>query len=160
MIHHPWRIADGLSVAVPVAHLLINLLPRLQASGLGSQMTKTLIAALRDQGSPGVHPHVPRGNQHAAGFYRHIGFTELRATPDELPAPTCCFSAWTYRSGLSAARLQAYRVVTCRAVLAHSCSNLEPTDQKLERGRSSGFVGDRATDQPEARTRLNRAERR
>ena len=46
-----------------------------------------LIAALRDQGSPGVHLHVPRGNQHAAGFYRHIGFTELPATPDELPAP-------------------------------------------------------------------------
>ena len=86
MIHHPWRIADGLAARYP-SHLHINLLPRLQASGLGSQMTKTLIAALRDQGSPGVHLHVPRGNQHAAGFYRHIGFTELPAAPGELPAP-------------------------------------------------------------------------
>ena len=86
MIHHPWRIADGLAARYP-SHLHINLLPRLQASGLGSQMIKMLIAALRDQGSPGVHLHVPRGNQHAAGFYRHIGFTELPATPDELPAP-------------------------------------------------------------------------
>ena len=86
MIHHPWRIADGLAARYP-SHLHINLLPRLQAGGLGSQMTKMLIAALRSQGSPGVHLHVPRGNQHAAGFYRHIGFTELPATPDELPAP-------------------------------------------------------------------------
>ena len=86
MIHHPWRIADGLAAQYP-SHLHINLLPRLQAGGLGSQMTKMLIAALRDQGSPGVHLHVPRGNQNAAGFYRHIGFTELPATPDELPAP-------------------------------------------------------------------------
>jgi ribosomal protein S18 acetylase RimI-like enzyme len=85
MIHHPWHIPDELAARYP-SHLHIDLLPRLQASGLGSQMTKTLIAALRSQGSPGVHLHVPRGNQHAAGFYRHIGFTELTAAPDELPA--------------------------------------------------------------------------
>jgi ribosomal protein S18 acetylase RimI-like enzyme len=86
MIHHPWRTPDKLTARYP-SHLHIDLLPRLQGSGLGRQMTKTLIAALRDQGSTGVHLHVPRGNQHAAGFYRHIGFSELPATPDELPAP-------------------------------------------------------------------------
>jgi ribosomal protein S18 acetylase RimI-like enzyme len=86
MIHHPWRTTDGLAARYP-SHLHIDLLPRLQASGLGSQMTKTLIAALRDQGSAGVHLHVPRGNQHATGFYRHFGFTELAANPDDLPAP-------------------------------------------------------------------------
>ena len=86
MIHHPWRIPDGLAARHP-SQLHIDLLPRLQASGLGSQMTKMLIAALRDQGSPGVHLHVPRSNQNAAGFYRHIGFTELSATAAELPAP-------------------------------------------------------------------------
>lgn len=86
MIHHPWRTPDKLTARYP-SHLHIDLLPRLQGRGLGSQMTKTLIAALRDQGSAGVHLHVPRGNQHAAGFYGHIGFTELPATPDELPAP-------------------------------------------------------------------------
>jgi hypothetical protein len=62
-----------------------------------------------------VHLHVPRGNQHAAGFYRHLGFTELPATPDELPAPHLLLFGWTYRPGLSA-RLQACRIVTCRAV--------------------------------------------
>jgi ribosomal protein S18 acetylase RimI-like enzyme len=86
MIHHPWRIPDGLAARYP-SQLHIDLLPRLQASGLGRQMTTTLIAALRARGSPGVHLHVPRGNQHAAGFYRHIGFTELLAASGELPAP-------------------------------------------------------------------------
>ena len=86
MIHHPWRIPDDLAVRYP-SHLHIDLLPRLQGRGLGSQLVKTLIAALRHRGSRGVHLYVPRGNQRAAGFYRHIGFTELPATPDELPAP-------------------------------------------------------------------------
>ena len=86
MIHHPWRIPLGLAARYP-SHLHIDLLPRLQASGLGRQMTKTLIAVLREQRSAGVHLHVPPGNHKAAGFYRHVGFTELPATPDELPAP-------------------------------------------------------------------------
>jgi ribosomal protein S18 acetylase RimI-like enzyme len=86
MIHHPWPTPDELARRYP-SHLHINLLPRLQASGYGSQLTRTLIAALRDQGSWGVHLHVPRSNRHAAGFYRHVGFTELRATGAALPAP-------------------------------------------------------------------------
>jgi ribosomal protein S18 acetylase RimI-like enzyme len=86
MIHHPWRIPDELAARYP-SHLHINLLPRLQAIGHGSQLTRTLIAALRDQGSRGVHLHVSRGNRRAAGFYRHLGFIELPATDAELPAP-------------------------------------------------------------------------
>ena len=76
----------GLAARYP-SHLHINLLPRLQASGHGSELTKTLIADLRAQGSPGVHLHVPQGNRRAPGFYRHFGFTELSATSAELPAP-------------------------------------------------------------------------
>jgi hypothetical protein len=34
-----------------------------------------------------VHLLVTHRNQRAAGFYRHIGFTELSATSAELPAP-------------------------------------------------------------------------
>ena len=86
LIHHPWRIPDELAARYP-SHLHINLLPRLQASGHGSQLIKTLITALRRQGSRGVHLHVPRANQRAAGFYRYLGFTELPATDAELPAP-------------------------------------------------------------------------
>src|SRR5215475_10213176 len=69
------------------SHLHISLLPRLQASGYGRQLIKTLTAALRDQGSRGVHLHVPHGNRNAASFYRHLGFTEPPVTTAELPAP-------------------------------------------------------------------------
>ena len=79
MIHHPLHSPDEVTRRYP-SHLHINLLPRLQASGNGSQLTRTLIAALRDQGSPGVHLYVPRSNRRAAGFYRHFGFTELPAS--------------------------------------------------------------------------------
>jgi len=86
MIHHPWRIPDQLAARYP-SHLHIDLLPRLQASGHGRRLTGALITALRGQRSRGVHLHVPRGNQRAAGFYRHLGFAELPATAAELPAP-------------------------------------------------------------------------
>jgi ribosomal protein S18 acetylase RimI-like enzyme len=85
-IHHPWRIPEELARRYP-SHLHIDLLPRLQASGYGRQLTRTLIAALRDQGSRGVHLHVPKANRRAASFYWHLGFTELPATGAELPAP-------------------------------------------------------------------------
>jgi len=86
LIHHPWRIPGGLAARYP-SHLHIDLLPRLQASGYGRQLTHMLTTALRSRRSRGVHLHVPRGNQRAAGFYRHLGFTELPATAAELPAP-------------------------------------------------------------------------
>ena len=86
MIHHPWRVPGELAARYP-SHLHIDLLPRLQASGFGRQLTATLIAALRGQRSRGVHLYVPQGNYRAAGFYRHLGFTELPATAAELPAP-------------------------------------------------------------------------
>jgi ribosomal protein S18 acetylase RimI-like enzyme len=85
MIHHPWRIPNELAARYP-SHLHVNLLPRLQASGYGTQLINTLIAALRDERSRGVHLHVPRTNRRAAEFYRHVGFTELPATDAELPA--------------------------------------------------------------------------
>jgi ribosomal protein S18 acetylase RimI-like enzyme len=76
MIHHRLCTPDELARRYP-SHLHINLLPRLQGSGHGTQLTQTLIAALRGQGSCGVHLHVPRSNRRAVGFYRHTGFTEL-----------------------------------------------------------------------------------
>lgn len=79
VIHHRWPIPDELVRHYP-SHLHINLLPRLQAHGYGSQLIQTLLAALRAQGSWGVHLHVNPGNQQAARFYRHLGFTELPAT--------------------------------------------------------------------------------
>ena len=78
-IHHPWDRHDALSGHYP-SHLHIDLLPRLQGRGLGRQLIATLTSALRHQGSPGVHLLAGRANQRAAGFYRHVGFTELPAT--------------------------------------------------------------------------------
>ena len=76
MIHHPPRTPDELARCYP-SQMHINLMPRLQGSGLGSQLISTLIAALRGQGSRGLHLVFPRSNRRADGFYRHIGFTEL-----------------------------------------------------------------------------------
>ena len=78
IIHHPFRTQDVLAARYP-SQLHINLLPRLQGSGFGRQLTQTQIAALRGQGSRGVHLHVSRSNERAASFYRHIGFTGLPA---------------------------------------------------------------------------------
>src|SRR5215469_10192519 len=85
VIHHPWRTPDELAARYP-SHLHINLLPRLQARGYGRQLINTLTAALSDQGSRGLHLHVALGNQRAAGFYRHVGFTQLPAAGAQPPA--------------------------------------------------------------------------
>jgi ribosomal protein S18 acetylase RimI-like enzyme len=77
-IHHPFPVDAELAERYP-SHLHINLVPRLQARGLGSAMMTTMTDALAAQGSPGLHLHVSPGNWRAAGFYRRIGFTELPA---------------------------------------------------------------------------------
>jgi ribosomal protein S18 acetylase RimI-like enzyme len=82
-IHHPFRSPDELTARYP-SHLHIDLLPRLQGRGYGRQLIQTLTAALRDRGSRGVHLNVTPGNQRAASFYRHIGFTQLPATGTHL----------------------------------------------------------------------------
>lgn len=75
-IHHPWSAADELASRFP-SHLHIDLLPRLQGRGVGRRLMATVISALRAQGSAGLHLHVSEHNQKAAGFYRHLGFSEV-----------------------------------------------------------------------------------
>jgi ribosomal protein S18 acetylase RimI-like enzyme len=77
-IHHPWPIDEELLASHP-SHLHINLLPRLQGGGVGRRLMAAQLAALRERGSTGVHWHVHADNRRAAGFYRHLGFTELHA---------------------------------------------------------------------------------
>lgn len=86
-IHQPFRSDPALVMRYP-SHLHIDLLPRLQGRGLGRGLIETLLAALRDNGSRGVHLHVSRANQRAAGFYRHVGLTELPATGTRIFAMT------------------------------------------------------------------------
>lgn len=77
-IHHPWDTADELASRFP-SQMHIDLLPRIQARGIGRKLIKTLVAGLRDQGSPGLHLIVGDGNPDAVGFYRHVGFAEVPA---------------------------------------------------------------------------------
>jgi len=75
-IHHPWGADPRMADRYP-SHLHIDLVPRLQSGGHGRRLMNTLIAALREQGSPGVHLHVHPANERAIGFYEHVGFTRL-----------------------------------------------------------------------------------
>ena len=76
LIHHPPPAAAGLAGRYP-SHLHINLLPPAQGHGAGRRLIETLTAALRTQGSPGLHLHVGVANPRAAGFYARVGFTEI-----------------------------------------------------------------------------------
>jgi len=86
LIHHPWRIPDELAARYP-SHLHIDLLPPPAGQRAWQPADQDTDHGPAPPGIPGVHLHVPRANQHAAGFYRHLGFTELPATGAELPAP-------------------------------------------------------------------------
>jgi ribosomal protein S18 acetylase RimI-like enzyme len=57
----------------------INLIPRLQGRGIGRRLIETITSSLRNHGSPGLHLLVGFSNKKAAGFYRHVGFTEFPA---------------------------------------------------------------------------------
>lgn len=78
LMHVPLTIPDELAEDYP-SHLHINLAPRLQSQGLGRQLINTLISALRDQGSVGLHFLVSPANQRAVGFYQHLGFILISA---------------------------------------------------------------------------------
>ena len=75
-IHAPLTVPGELAEDYP-SHLHINLVPRLQSKGLGRQMMSTLMRALGEFGSAGLHFFVMRTNQRAADFYRHLGFAEI-----------------------------------------------------------------------------------
>lgn len=78
MIHRPHR-PDPDVVASHPSHLHIDLVARCQGRGHGARLMATLLDALRAAGSPGVHLGVGTRNERAVGFYRHLGFEELRA---------------------------------------------------------------------------------
>jgi ribosomal protein S18 acetylase RimI-like enzyme len=78
LIHHPWHADNDLLADYP-SHLHIDLLPRLQAQGLGRQLMGIQLTALRERGSGGVHLYVTAANHRAQGFYGRLGFDQLRA---------------------------------------------------------------------------------
>jgi ribosomal protein S18 acetylase RimI-like enzyme len=66
-------------VAEYPSHLHIDLLPSLQGAGWGRRLVEVFCAAVRDRGSRGVHLGVGEGNARAIGFYRHLGFMDIRS---------------------------------------------------------------------------------
>lgn len=59
------------------SHLHIDLLPVAQKKGFGRKMITTLLDALRERGSVGLHLFVGEKNKNAIGFYEKLGFAEL-----------------------------------------------------------------------------------
>jgi ribosomal protein S18 acetylase RimI-like enzyme len=76
LIHHP-PTADPSVVEAYPSHLHIDLLPAAQGHGDGRRLIDRLLESLSAAGSPGVHLGVSSRNEHAIGFYRAVGFTEL-----------------------------------------------------------------------------------
>ena len=75
-IHRPERTDVLLTLDFP-SHLHIALLPEGQGRGWGRRLIEWVCAELEHRGSPGVHLGVDDGNDHAIGFYRHLGFAEI-----------------------------------------------------------------------------------
>lgn len=83
MIHNPPRTEPDVVERYP-AHLHIDLLPRLQGRGDGRRLLTALLEGLAAAGAPGVHLGVSTANERAVGFYRRMGFTEVRTYSSSL----------------------------------------------------------------------------
>ena len=77
LIHKPPVASPDVVERYP-AHLHIDLLPRIQGQGDGRRLLTALLDGLAAAGAPGVHLGVGLANQRAIGFYRRMGFTEVR----------------------------------------------------------------------------------
>jgi GNAT superfamily N-acetyltransferase len=76
-LHHPPRTPTSVTDRYP-AHLHIDLLPELQGQGLGRRMIAAIEQRLAEAGCTGVHLGVDPRNEHAIGFYEHLGYTPHR----------------------------------------------------------------------------------
>jgi ribosomal protein S18 acetylase RimI-like enzyme len=79
LFHNTGHHADPELLADYPAHFHIDLLPVLQGQGVGRRMLEAFCAAVVAKGAGGVHFGVNAANESALGFYRHLGFDELRA---------------------------------------------------------------------------------
>ena len=67
-----------------IAHLHIDILPICQGKGFGRQLIQKFLDQLQVYGVKGVHLIVSKENVSAIGFYKHIGFQELREIGDSI----------------------------------------------------------------------------
>jgi len=91
MIHHPDRPPAAVTAHYP-SHLHMNLLPRLQARGVGSRLFAIWLAVATRQGVQGLHVGVNRANTRAVEFWGRQGFAELT-----LPGVTAERTIWMGR---------------------------------------------------------------
>ena len=75
-IRKPKRSNAGIVRSYP-GHLHINLLPAAQSGGWGRKMIETELRSLREAGAPAMHLGLNLKNDHAYGFYSHIGLEEI-----------------------------------------------------------------------------------
>ncbi|MDE1164534.1 MAG: GNAT family N-acetyltransferase [Pseudomonas sp.] len=76
MIHHLRRTPDSLVDLYP-AHLHMNLLPRLQRTGVGTALLDRWLSLARQAGVTGIHLGANAGNQGALRFWAKKGFARL-----------------------------------------------------------------------------------
>lgn len=81
LLHAPESTPASLTDRYP-AHLHINLLPRVQGTGLGRVLIERLVAQLRARGVAGVHLGVSPTNTRAIAFYEHLGFVREAVEAD------------------------------------------------------------------------------
>ena len=60
------------------AHLHIDIIPVAQSKGYGRKLIEVFLNRLQSQGINGVHLIVSKKNQNAIGFYKQIGFNEIK----------------------------------------------------------------------------------
>jgi len=76
-VHHPEiHFTESYQKTYP-SHLHIDILPRGQKQGYGRKMMDVLNAALKAQGSVGVHLQMAKTNENAKQFYLKLGFKIL-----------------------------------------------------------------------------------
>lgn len=78
VLYHPERMWRPELAQYP-AHLHIDILPPYQGAGYGRRLMEAFLAALAALGVPAVHLGVAATNTRAIGFYRRLGFEEIKS---------------------------------------------------------------------------------
>lgn len=88
MIHHPSRTPLQVSSKYP-AHLHLNLLPRVQRTGLGMKLFSEWQSLAAARGIDAIHIGANRANERAIRFWKRNGFADL-----EYISPTAPRTIW------------------------------------------------------------------
>lgn len=86
MIHHPERTPRRVTREFP-AHLHMNLLPRLQRRGIGSQMLDRWLAIALRRRARAFHVRTNRANAGAVMFWNKKGFKAIAPYGDAIAGP-------------------------------------------------------------------------